>query len=981
MKKQSLLFFFILLGFFLLGCGSDTSTTSGWETAPLESIYDDTPLEQDPEIRTGVLDNGLTYYALSNDSPGGNFEVRLVITAGGLAQEDKDSGLAHFVEHMVFAGTENFPNGIFEELAPYGMNVGTHLNAWTSCDLTTYTFSAKSEEVLEVALQALDDIATSAILPEERVPIERDIIIEEFGYGESLDGTTSKLFQDMYIEGTPYEECNVIGTLDGINSVTSQDLTDYYNTWYRPDLMAVILVGDLPVAQLEELIITHFEDNPSISGPDAVTGTALEQSTGTKVRTFSHPDINSFVSVDFELPQLSSPGSIGQDYELFLQWLIYYLIDSHLSSRVADGDANFSEPWQDFWSETENLSFFGWGFLSENPVDELKAFLKEFRYLEENGFSENDLSQALASLSSWNEVNLLQKQTYQDYEYADDLVFSFAVGVPVENEEETAERWSTWINEVSLEDANAYFKWLMSETAPQVIVLTSDPENTPEISSLETAISDVDEESLEGMSRPTTYVVPERLMEPPLQASGVVNSTFHGPLAFEDYDITEINYGNGITVLHVYSPVVAGEVSLRACSLGGFAKLDSPVTGQSALVDFVTNAVDKSGVGSHSSREIKLYKEEKNISLQSWIGEFMQCQIAVAPAASLDSVLQLIHLRYTSPTVDDQEFDQVQIELDAFLQNQADPYWASAAAMNAMIYGDEEYFGIFPSPSQIDSFTPQKALEIYEDLFNNTSGLVVVITGDIPLDTVEELSETYIASLPKENPEIIIDQPLLPSGILTEYVSSGENQASSGFDIGFQTFVPRAGQKAPGWVDLFFAESHGTFIVAVLEDRLFERLRQELGITYSAATISVRTQFMLEPRIYTEINVDVPIESIPLAHQIVLEEIESLRTVPISGEEFASFQQSIVRETDYISNRIILDDLIDWKLLSREEWPLSQSDRNYVASELIDPESLRFWAFEFFPEEHRTEVFRCASERSSSSQNNTEQRCFGINAP
>ena len=163
--------------------------------------------------------------------------------------------------------------------------------------------------------------------------------------------------------------------------------------------MAVVLVGDLPSSQLEEKIIEHFKDNPTVSGPDPVMGNTLEQSTGTKIRTFSHPDINSLVSVDFELPKVSSPGSIGQDYERFLQWLIYYLIDSHLSSRVADGDASFSEPWQDFWFETPNLSFFGWGFLSENPVDELKAFLKEFRYLEENGFSGNDLSQGLASLS------------------------------------------------------------------------------------------------------------------------------------------------------------------------------------------------------------------------------------------------------------------------------------------------------------------------------------------------------------------------------------------------------------------------------------------------------------------------------------------------------------------------------------------------------------------------------------------------------
>ena len=960
-KKSLVLFFlFTFQSIVLFGCSSNTDLADSVESLKsidndklLALLSDKSPIPLDSEISSGTLENGITYFALSNENPGLNFEARLVVKAGGLVQVPVDSGIAHFVEHMVFQGTQNFPNGIFDGLEGYGINVGTHINGWTSCDATTYAFRATSRENLEMVLKALDDIATLATFPEDRIEVEKNIILEEARPDESIDGIKHELFREMYTEGTLYEECNTIGTSEGIRNVTSQDLIEYYDLWYRPDLMAVILVGDLPTEELETKIIDHFADNPEKSGPGSIRTQTPNPYGEMKIRTFTHSEVENIVSIDFSAP-FASQGTSGSEYEKFLLNLVFDLAHEHMLTRAEYGDITFSKPWGYVWSEDFNLRFFGWGFDSDNPAEELKELLKEVRFLKETGFSEGLLEKELAELTNALNDGLGASAGRQDGSYADDLVTHFINGVPVADPQFLTETWLSWVDEVTLEDVNSYFVRLMNETAPQVFILGKREAETPNIKDLEKAILDSATESLDGIENAVVVPLFDNLMVTPEKSRESVNRISHDD--FWEQEVVELNFSNGSTAIHTYSDITPEKVNVLACSPGSYSELQS---GDSALVNFATSAIDQSGVGNLSSQIVNNFLETNRILLISVITPNSECQLGATSPESLFGLMELIHLRLTTPRVDEQVFAQELINLDSYMEDENDPYVASSNKISEVTYG-EDLRRMFPTSEQIETFTPQKALQIYEEVFTGAEGLTVVFVGDVTLDQVEELSRTYIATLPTGALSTGWEpQPYLPSGVVTENVTAGLNQALSGFDIQFQNELPR-GERDEREVlaGVLQVEVQGMILQKILENRLFERLRDELGISYNAAVVSISYELKPDIRFFVDISVDTSMETVELAHEVVLEEIELLRTTNLQEKEFSIAKETILNELSYVSNEVLLMDLIDWKLFTTLDWPfISYYGRLYFA-ETAETESISSVSSLLMPEEHRIEIFR-----------------------
>jgi len=267
---------------------------------------------------------------------------------------------------------------------------------------------------------------------------------------------------------------------------------------------------------------------------------------------------------------------------------------------------------------------------------------------------------------------------------------------------------------------------------------------------------------------------------------------------------------------------------------------------------------------------------------------------------------------------------------------------------------------MFPTSEQIETFTPQKALQIYEEVFTGAEGLTVVFVGDVTLDQVEELSRTYIATLPTGALSTGWEpQPYLPSGVVTENVTAGLNQALSGFDIQFQNELPR-GERDEREVlaGVLQVEVQGMILQKILENRLFERLRDELGISYNAAVVSISYELKPDIRFFVDISVDTSMETVELAHEVVLEEIELLRTTNLQEKEFSIAKETILNELSYVSNEVLLMDLIDWKLFTTLDWPfISYYGRLYFA-ETAEAESISSVSSLLMPEEHRIEIFR-----------------------
>ena len=289
------------------GSGDSDSTTRPPVTAP---DPDPTPLPIDRDYRIGTLDNGLTYLLRTNDSPGATLEIRLLVDAGSAQQVDGSDGSAHFLEHMLFNGTEKYPgNELTAQLQRLGIEFGPEVNAYTSFDETVYILSAATadEGAPEAAFDVLAQWASAATLEPSAVTEEQGVVRDELRQRlESVDGIISNEFDMVYVAGTPYEGHLIIGDAEKVETTTPDTLRAFYDDWYRPDNMAVVVVGDLPLDELEEKVTAYFSDlTARTDTPPVREPIEVEISPEPQAHVVTHPD-NSLdnLSLDFPIPAL-----------------------------------------------------------------------------------------------------------------------------------------------------------------------------------------------------------------------------------------------------------------------------------------------------------------------------------------------------------------------------------------------------------------------------------------------------------------------------------------------------------------------------------------------------------------------------------------------------------------------------------------------------------------------------------------------------
>ena len=923
---------------------STTTTAAPTTTATIVEasaiLVDTTPIPLDDAVKTGTLGNGLTYYARSNDSPGYNFEIRLVVKAGSLQQEPADLGIAHFVEHMVFQGTDRFPGPeLMNALEQMGFDTsGADVNAFTSCDLTVYQFSATGRENLQLALDVLDDIVTAATFPREDVVTERGVILEEARYDDSADGMLDQTFSNMYRSGSGYEECDVLGSKDKILTVVSRDLRSFYERWYRPDLMAVIVVGDLPIDEIESEIISRFADNPQREGPVSTVRPGGPMRDEAVIEIFVHPEgFTPTVSVDFTLPVWDMATVGGQNADL-IERLIVNLIQDHLDNRVASGELAVIDPWSSVWLEESWLRFFGFGFSAEDEAAGLKNFLKELRFLAETGFSETSIEEAKEDYRAGLDQYLASAATVQDYEYAEKYVWHYAVGHAADSRESFHARVTSTLDNLTAADLNSHFKWIMGQVAPLVVVYGNSSDDLPNIDELRQAVSDAYTDPV-GNYEVVEHTTIEELLTPPAPVD---------PIEINEHvqmGATEFVFSNGARVMYQYSDIAVGDVSVSVESLGGFSLL---VPGASALVDHVTFAVDGSGVGDHSMIAVEDFVDRSGIWLTSFIGETSQGFIGSARSDELENLFALLHLRITDPRVDTVAFDETLVGVARAIQDaETDPYAAAWREVEDALYGGDEFIRSVPSVDQLEGFTAPSALDLYRSRFSGADGMVVAVVGDSDYEVVLDVAKRYIGTLPAGERETWVDRtPPPPAGVRRRTVSAGDNNALAGFDLLYTTEMPTT------------EEFRGSAAVLqeVLANRFKDSLREELGISYGGGWVNVWHVDRPQQSVSVLVSVDTNADSIQLAYSRVLSEISNLAEQGPNSADLAIAKEIILNDLNYVNNALMLERLTAWLLTDGQD--SATLDDRYWEVDRVGASDVAAAAKRLLPDGQRIEVFR-----------------------
>ncbi|HJO80294.1 MAG: insulinase family protein [Acidimicrobiales bacterium] len=941
-----------LLAALLAACASESeppkSSLSG-DPVPQSvstSVQEDSTvaLPIDPEVTIGQLDNGLTYYLRSNDSPGNSMELWLVVAAGSLEQEEGGSGVAHFVEHMLFNGTTSYPdNKLNETLQTLGMQVGADVNAYTSCEATVYrlTVSLDSLEHVEVGFDVLDQWATAATFSSDAVANERGVVLEEYRATETAEGIISARFDEAYTGGSMYEDCDPIGTSQMILAIDSVDLRLFYDRWYRPDLMAVVAVGDLPVALMEREITDRFSDNlPRADSPEPLPRKA-GVITGIVAEVVVHPDAPSpFVSIDYSLPDREAGTAKGERTSL-LDSLVSALVQSHLDEQVAAGNLPVVRPFATDFAYTNQLRFMGFNFVAEDEAAAVTAVLLELRDLADRGFAPESVERTRLAFANALDQALAAETTRQDNSFAVSYVEHFLSRADIDEATARHSRQTGLLEAITVDEISSYFATTFRQAAPLVLVVGHDPAELPSNTELEAAVHE-GLTSTAGTVRADTTRVVDSLMEPPAGVDPVVVRWLR------EHDAVVFEYPNGASVIFSRSNISEGKVDLWAKSQGGWTLL---TPGSSALVDKVTGAVDRSGVADLTALEVEAFQISEGTWLTTTIDETSEGFMGSARSTGLESLFALIHLRVSEPRVDESAFDEAMEAITSEKRSiEVDPYTASSVQLADARYGGVGYFKPFPDASQVAGFSPEAALAMFESRLGDVDDLVIAVVGDINEDTVRHLADQYVGTLPEGLPDTWADlAPEPPVGVITRSVNAGTNEASAGFELLITTEVdPTEKMLAASRV-----------LERILQSRLFTILREEMGMSYGGGQVFIDLVENPLPLAEVFISVDGNPKGIDDLHTRTLAEMADLAMSGPDEDEFKRARATLLTDLGVVTNNELLERLVAWGSSGGQD-SATLADR-YEEVDQLTLQAVTETASLLIANDRRIEVFRIHS--------------------
>ncbi|MCY3851945.1 MAG: insulinase family protein [Acidimicrobiaceae bacterium] len=843
-------------------------------------------LPVDPAVRIGTLENGLTYYLRCNSSPGGTLTLRLAVDAGSLHEAEVGSGVAHYLEHMLFNGTEKFPgNELTGALQRIGVEFGPDINAYTSYDETVYELDARvdDEDAVDTVFEVLAQWAHAATLNPDDVEDERGIVRDEYRLRyETGDGVIANAFDRIYVTGTPYEGRNPIGTIDNIETITARDLRDFYEKWYVPSNMAVIAVGDLPLDELEELVREHFDAIPAGEDPVAPeTESALDPEPKYEIAA-SPGQGYSYLSLDVRLPSWDG-GTVDGDRRLWIEQVIAIMLGNRLQDAYEQGYLSQTDPthWSSF-AYTEGLRYYGTNLRAEDYEQALTDFWSMMLTLAEHGFSDLDVARAVTAIESSLEFAVEAAPTIQNTSYASRYVSHFLHGADISTPADRLERVSALLGGLTPTELSDRLEEIMAESGLLVLGVAADAADLPTAEELSAAV-----EASEAGELPPVIEDADRLLEVP----DPVEETEARELDVLD-GAYEWTFPNGAVVVFAPSDIAENQVNLQAVSLGGWSAAEP---GDRVLAGrLATRAVQQSGLGDLSPAQLSRYLDGINAAAQPFIGETTQGVNGSAGADDVETMFQLMHLLFTEPRVDDQALAEV-VNIGEIILNlaQADPGWKAWVAYNRARYGDEfDWFNPVASQEILDELTAESLLERYKERFASVDDLTVVVVGDVDRETIERMARTYVGTLPSGDPDSYVNRrPPAPETIVRQEVDLGPDSQATALEVDHEVLhdVDPAVEVA---LDV---------LETILDARLVSDVREDIGATYSVA-VSISTYFTPEQGIRSHLDASGDPERMEEIESEVFRILDGVAQGNVTPDEFTAAVAVVASNYERASN-------------------------------------------------------------------------------
>ncbi|MBL0308005.1 MAG: insulinase family protein [Chitinophagaceae bacterium] len=865
-------------------------------------INPEQPMPVDPKVKIGRLSNGLTYYIRQNKKPEQRVELRLVVNTGSVLEDEDQQGLAHFMEHMNFNGTKRFPkNELVSYLQSIGVEFGADLNAYTSFDETVYMLPVPTDKpgLVDKGLQILEDWAHNALLDSLEIEKERGVVIEEWRLSRGADERMMKQTLPVQYQGSKYAERLPIGKIESLRNFSHAALKRFYTDWYRPDLQAIIIVGDIDVNDMEQKVKETFGDIPAATAPRKRETFPVPDHT--EVLTVVAKDKETaFPSVEVLFKKDPLPETTIGDYVRYMNEMLF---TGMLNNRFREVTLKPNPPfvgagsyYGESYARTKDAYQLFANTSDTGMARSLYALMEENRRVLLYGFTPSEFELQKKQIQSFYDRIFNEREKEESYKYADEYAGNFLVNEPIPGIEWEYDFVKQHLSSVTLQDVNKLAaQWI---TKNNMVVTLNAPEKEgvkiPSPAEVNNVLSAVDIAAIEPYKE---KVLATSLIEPGKLKPGKIISS----KADEELGTTTIKLANGATVLLKPTNFKNDEILFRAFSKGGHS-LVKDADYYSAIN--AANIVVQSGVGNFSAIDLGNMLKGKNTSLTPTIGTYSEGMSGNTIPKETETLLQLIHLYFTAPKKDAAAFESFKTRQKQLYANiAANPQIYFSGEFQKIMTQNHPRAGALPKPTDFDKINLDRSIQIYKERFSNAGDFTFLFTGSFDEDSIKPLLEKYIGSLPaiakKETYRDLGIRP--PKGKVDKVITKGEDPKSL---VNLVFTVPAVYNTNEAYALLSLGE--------LMNIKLVEQLREEKAGVYGVSAYGGMNRI---PYSSSTFNISFPCapENADTLTAAAIDELRKIIKTGVSAEDLEKIKEQQKRklEVDIKQNIFWSNNLFD----------------------------------------------------------------------
>jgi zinc protease len=738
-----------------------------------------------PQVKMGKLANGLTYYIQKNGKPEKKLELRLVVKAGSVLEDDDQQGLAHFVEHMAFNGSTRFKkHELVSYLQSIGVKFGADLNAYTSFDETVYILPIPTDkrENVDKGFMVLEDWAHGLTFDDAAIDKERDIVLDESRQGKGASDRMNKVLMPKFFNGSRYAQRLPIGQDVILKNFKYDAVKRFYRDWYRPDLMAVVVVGDIEPAEAEKLIVSHFAGlkNPPHARVRPTTPIPANGATEAVVVTDKEASGNA-VLIRYPVREAHDRDTFADMREKMVQSLFGAMLGQRLQELAQQASPPFMAGSSALGRLTPRYeSYTSYAALGKGgAAPAIEALVKENERARQFGFGAAELERSKKNLLRIFERSYSERDKTDSSAYVAEYIRNFLQKEEIPGVENEYNYARELIPGISLAEVNGFArKTIPVDSAKLVVYMGSSMTETPAPSGAQLLAWADAAAKVKVTARDEKPVAASLMDKPPAAGSIVAESTDQA------LGLTYLTLSNGVKVILKPTDFSNDQVLLGASRFGGLTQF-----GEQDILNsrYASAVVATMGLNDMSPVDVRKVLAGKSASVSLGYSQYSDNIGGSAGAADVETMLQMLYLKFTGVRRDEDLYTSfLGKQVEGARNVMAQPEAVFEDTLLATMYNNSPWIARPPRPEDFSKLSLDRSIAIYKERFASAKGLTFVMTGSFDIAKVKPLIATYLASLPTSDLTIAVkDVGLRPvTGVIRKEVFSG-SEAKSFVSINF----------------------------------------------------------------------------------------------------------------------------------------------------------------------------------------------------